>query len=130
MTRAPLLRRTPLRPGSKPLRRSRLGRSTCALNRVPLRKCSSKQRKSNREWAQVTRERFRLCGGQCEGNVPNVCLGAGVELDGHHVLARSQGGLNAIENCRALCRACHDFCRDNCFEALRLGLVVRRGTNA
>jgi 5-methylcytosine-specific restriction endonuclease McrA len=63
---------------------------------------------------QTKREALTRSGGKCEASGPlyglsaercNAPLGYGVEFD--HYLLAANGGDNSLENCRAVCKACH-----------------------
>lgn len=126
MTRTPLLRRTPLRPGSNPLRRSRLGRSTCSMKRSPLRKCSSKQRKSNRECCALKAKLIGERGDRCEANLP----GCTFRVDHAHHIAGRGPGKNVASNILLCCMWCHQRIESRRLEARELGFSVLRNGRA
>ena len=47
-------------------------------------------------------------------------------VDCHHIVYRSQGRDDGIENIIGLCRECHDLAHDNTFEARDLRLAHKR----
>lgn len=72
------------------------------MKRTPLRKVSDKQRKKNHEWAEVVKHKKTKIGCKCE-----VCGVYSDNIDGHHIVFRSQGGKNTLENCLLVCCFCH-----------------------
>lgn len=106
MKRSPLARKTPLRR-SGPIKPTRTHGTKAVPPSVYL--------------AVVRRD------GECVGRrlVPEVaCFG---RLDPHHVLRRSQGGLDTPENLILLCRSCHDWVHAHPALSVERGLLRRSG---
>ncbi len=86
---------------STPMRRS--GR----LKRTRMRRSSGKAkglRLDRRAWKGRVAELRARAGGRCEN--PECCrLGY---HDPHHIIKRSQGGTDDLENLAYLCRSCHE----------------------
>lgn len=106
MRRTPLKRKTPLRGAS-------------ALRRSPMKQTRSKKLAVPKEvYSEVV-----LRDGGCVARrlVPDIaCYG---RLDPHHVLRRSQGGLDTADNLVTLCRAHHDWVHANPARARQLHLL-------
>lgn len=100
MKRSPLQRKTPLRAKSRP---------------------KSKPRPVPADvYAEVVR---RDMGCVAQRLVPEVrCVG---RLDPHHVLMRSQGGPDTVDNLKTLCRAHHDWVHANPARSYELDLLRR-----
>lgn len=64
---------------------------------------------------------FSRAGGWCEAAVKGVCQGRAVHP--HHVLRRSQGGLDVPANLLAVCFACHRHIHDNPAWSLARGFL-------
>ena len=97
MKRSPLRRRTPLRRVGKNKKRVGVPKDVYAL--------------------VVGRDRF--CQGQ--KHAPEVsCWG---RLDPHHILRKSQGGPDTVDNLVLLCRAHHDHVHGNPAWARTVGLL-------
>jgi hypothetical protein len=57
----------------------------------------------------------------CKGsNLPGKCAG---RIDPHHILMRSQGGLDTLDNLVSLCRTHHSWVHQNPEESYRLGFL-------
>lgn len=72
------------------------------LTRKRINPISTKQREKQRELARLVPTLLARSRGYCEAN----CGRRG--MDPHHVIKRSQGGDNSLENLVWLCRYCHD----------------------
>jgi 5-methylcytosine-specific restriction endonuclease McrA len=96
-------------------------RTYCAMTRSPLRRQSKHHRASQRVWSKVTAERIRACGGRCQVNGPTCQLRA---TEGHHILARSQGGRHDAGNCLPACHACHEYIGTHRSWAVARGFIV------
>jgi 5-methylcytosine-specific restriction endonuclease McrA len=83
---------------------STLPAPTAPLKRSALRRQSPRHRAGQRQWSRVTAQRIAACGGRCQVAGPG-CEGAARE--GHHILARSQGGKHEAGNCLPVCGVCH-----------------------
>lgn len=91
------------------------------VKRSPLRRVSGAHRARTNEWRKVTRQRAESVEYRCEAGIFDLCDGYGAH--GHHVVRRSQGGANVIDNCRWVCRACHRYLHDHPAWAERVGLL-------
>jgi 5-methylcytosine-specific restriction endonuclease McrA len=79
-------------------------RTYSALKRTPLRRQSRRHRAGQRAWSRVTAQRIAECGGRCQVAGPGC---SGKASEGHHRLARSQGGKHEAGNCLPVCHGCH-----------------------
>lgn len=118
------MKRTPLRRLT-PLRRSTPLESGGPLERgAPLKRLTPlKPGRRSRGVASTLREEVARRDGGCRGRalLPDVpCWG---RLDPHHVLRRSQGGLDEASNLVTLCRSHHDWVHAHPAESKRLGLL-------
>lgn len=91
------------------------------MKRTPLRRVSEAQRLRNNEWKKATSQRRVACEYRCEASVAGVCDGYGCH--GHHVIRRSQGGPQTVDNCRWVCRPCHAYLHNNVMWAMSMGLL-------
>lgn len=60
----------------------------------------------------VRLEAFTRCGGRCEGEIADGCLGKlgpGNHHFDHYPVPAAVGGPGTIENCRVLCVPCHEY---------------------
>lgn len=89
LRRTPLLRRTGLSPGTKPLRRST----------KPIRASTPEHRASSRAFRQAVLLRDPVC---------RLC-GVAPSVDAHHILPKGRGGSDNPENGAGLDRKCHDY---------------------
>jgi 5-methylcytosine-specific restriction endonuclease McrA len=112
MTRTPLKRHAPLRPGSPPPRRT------------AMKAMSPRARARRRTWAAVTARAIAKSGGRCEFGIAGVCTGRAAE--GHHLLPRSQGGADTLDNAAAVCRRCHAWVTEHPAWAYERGFLRRR----
>lgn len=82
------------------------------MKRTPINKVSEKQKRRNKEWADIT---DRVC-----EELQYICQYCGKKgqrsnswrfdyLDGHHILLKSRGGIDAKENCYIAHRLCHQY---------------------
>jgi 5-methylcytosine-specific restriction endonuclease McrA len=94
-----------------------------ALHRSPLRRQSKHHRANQRSWSKVTAERIRDCGGRCQVNGPTCQIRA---TEGHHILARSQGGRHEAGNCLPACHACHLHIGTHRAWAVARGFIIQR----
>ena len=97
------MKRTPLRPSRKPLRRvtSLRARGAASIRR------RVRDGLHDAAWRLAVLERD---GWSCRALIAKVCKqGDGWPVDAHHVKRRSQGGTNTIGNGIAACRACHRY---------------------
>ena len=60
--------------------------------------------------------------GMCEALVAGVCVGTADQI--HHRQMRSQGGAHSVENCGAVCHACHTYFHRNPAWAYEAGWLV------
>lgn len=118
----PLRRLTPLRTRSTlkrstPLQQSRLGNQ---LRRT------SRKRKALGVPKQIKEQVLNRDGGcRVMRSVPEVkCFGP---IDPHHVLRRSQGGPDTVENLIAVCRSHHDWIHQHPAKSYALGFLRRSG---
>jgi hypothetical protein len=93
------------------------------LKRSPLRRQSPRHRAGQRAWSAVTAGRIAECGGRCQVAGPG-CTGKATE--GHHRLARSQGGKHEAGNCLPVCHACHREIHERPAWAKAQGFIVER----
>lgn len=119
MKRSPLNRKTPLRSGSQ------LKRST------PIRQVSKKREKLNRARRDFVAG-FLAARPRCEAQQPVMLVDRNHRcqiwsVDVHEVLTRARGGsILDPDNCRAICRACHDWIHDHPKLATEVGLLASR----
>lgn len=119
MKRSPLQRKTPLRSGSQ-LKRGK-----------PMRQVSKKREKLNRARRDFVAG-FLAARPRCEAREP--IMNHDVEhrchiwsVDVHEVVTRARGGsILDPDNCRAICRACHDWIHANPKAATEAGLLASR----
>lgn len=119
MKRTPLRRNTPLQRGEPPERRTRLR---------PVSKKREALNRARRDFVAGFLAAHPRC--QAGGLILPVdhrhrC---GVHsVDVHEVLTRARGG-SVLDpgNCRAICRACHDWIHENPASATDLGLLTSR----
>jgi hypothetical protein len=97
-----------------------LKRKTPLRSRTPLRV----RRGPNRLWRQVRREVESRANGRCEARVPDVCDIKGVHA--HHLLRRSQGGVDDPSNLAWLCAQCHRHIHANPAWSYEHGWLIRR----
>lgn len=103
------MRRTPLNPGDKPLKRTGRVRVTPA-EREPRKAATPRKATGLHIGEQRARDLvYGRSGGVCELQIVGVCLGRATNW--HHRLARSQGGLwqasNGIHVCGSGTTGCH-----------------------
>jgi 5-methylcytosine-specific restriction endonuclease McrA len=105
------MKRTPLKRGSSQLKRTRMKRSRPDPERGV-------------EFSDDVRAQARVRGGnRCEGRCTKSCT---VRIQTfHHRLRRTQGGKGTLENCLALCRACHDHIHAHPSESFIRGWLIR-----
>lgn len=77
-----------------------------------------------RAWADRS-ARIRQRRPVCEAHL-ECCTGRTALV--HHVLRRSQGGSDHIDNLLALCGPCHEWIHANTEDAYDLGLLRRKGS--
>jgi hypothetical protein len=104
--RAPLRRRTPIRPD----RWARRWRPDKAKNRAYSEVCDEVRRRSR---------------GICEAQIPGVCTRYARHV--HHVILRSRGGPDEAWNLLDLCVACHDHVHHFPGWAQQAGFIQSRG---
>lgn len=92
------------------------------MKRTRIRQVSKKREARNREYSKV-RETV-AARDLCEAQVPGVCEGRGVHA--HHILRRSQGGLDTVDNLAWLCGPCHGHVHQHPEWAFGVGLLRRR----
>lgn len=118
----PLRRLTPLRTRSTLKRTKSLERTGLGDQ---LRR-STRKRKSlgvPKEIREQVLSRDRGC--RAERLVPEIrCFGP---IDPHHVLRRSQGGPDTVENLISVCRAHHDWIHTHPARSYSFGLLRRSG---
>jgi 5-methylcytosine-specific restriction endonuclease McrA len=119
------MKRSPMPPRKTPLKRSAPLKQSSApsagetsLRRSPIKRRANGVDPTVRD-AVFARDRgcvgFRL--------VPEArCWGP---LDPHHVLRRSQGGLDTLDNLVTLCRACHSWVHEHPAASIERGLLRR-----
>jgi 5-methylcytosine-specific restriction endonuclease McrA len=75
------------------------------MKRSPIRRISKKKAAEKRIEAELRAQLLEEHGGLCQdcGKWPDVF---GLSL--HHSLFKSRGGKSTRENCRLICRLCHD----------------------
>jgi 5-methylcytosine-specific restriction endonuclease McrA len=107
MKRAPLTRRTPLRPSTPLQRRTRLrpGRTDPA-------------------WRKIRRDVLSRAQGRCEAGIQGVCTIRAEQT--HHLRLRSQGGADDGGNLLAVCGACHGHIHRNVAWAVEHGFIWQR----
>jgi 5-methylcytosine-specific restriction endonuclease McrA len=106
------------------LHRTSTLRTYSAMKRTPLRRQSRRHRAGQRQWSRVTAQRIAECGGRCQVAGPG-CEGAARE--GHHILARSQGGKHEAGNVLVVCGVCHRWIHEHPAEAVARGFLRTRG---
>lgn len=122
MKRSSPIRRTPLPPSSKPLKRSAMKRTT---KPIPAHSEKGEQYETDfRNAKYLVRERSA---GLCEferisGVLFRRCTERGVHV--HHRKPRARGGSNNLENLVLLCQPCHNWVHGYPIEANRLGLLL------
>lgn len=123
MKRSPIERRTPLKRGAPPERRTRLR---------PVSKKREKVNRARRELvAGLLAQRPR-----CEARdlifvVDDKHRCNLWSCDIHEVVTRARGGsILDPDNCRAICRACHDWIHDHPKQATSIGLLASKPPNA
>ena len=107
------MKRSPLKPGKPPERRTRL------------RPRSRKQTRLGREiaaWSDAVRLRDGVCQGPARG-LPYPCWG---DLHAHHINRNRSD--NRLENGVALCAAHHQWVHDHPAVSFELGLLKRKNT--
>jgi hypothetical protein len=104
---------------------STLPAPTAPLKRSPLRRQSPQHRAAQRSWSAVTAGRITECGGRCQVAGPG-CEGAATE--GHHRLARSQGGKHEAGNCLPICASCHLYIELHRAWAVERGFIIERSS--
>lgn len=67
-----------------------------------MRLVSTKQRQKNKEYARMRKLAYERDDGMC------VLCGA-LATETHHIIFRSHGGTNELENLACLCRKCHEI---------------------
>ena len=74
-----------------------------------MKRISTKRAKLLCEERKLTQQLLQRCGGVCEacGKPPDFKDGEG-KLHLSHTVSKSQGGVSTAENCRLLCRVCHN----------------------
>lgn len=103
------------------MKRSPLKRGSFSLRRTPIAAVSKKRAKLNRERTEVLRP-LREAQTWCAR-----CGKTGLELNGHELLGRAQGGsIVDPENIILLCNPCNVWCEDNPAEAVAQGWKRRR----
>jgi 5-methylcytosine-specific restriction endonuclease McrA len=99
-------------PGVGPTGGPQEGNTWNGLKRSPLkrkrglRRFGKKARRDRDELAEVKPKLLARSGGYCEARVSKHCTTVGT--DPHHIVRRSQGGKNGLDNLVWTCRACHD----------------------
>jgi len=117
MKRSPLNRRTPLARGAAPQRRTRLN---------PVSKKRQALNRARREFvAGLLAQRPRCEAGALILPVDHRHRCAVWSVDVHEVVTRARGGdILDPDNCRAICRACHDWIHGHPADATTLGLLA------
>lgn len=87
-----------------------------------LRRISEAQRQKNAEFRKNRRIRAESVQYRCEAGLLGTCDGYGT--DAHHVVRRSQGGDNSVDNLRWLCRSCHAHVHSHVEWAMSVGLLA------
>ena len=116
------MKRSPMSRGS-----GGLSRSTPMKRGAPLAQRSSKMKAKYAGSGGRIAFRARLLAEhpQCQAAIADVCTGASVDV--HELLARSAGGSILDEdNCRCVCRQCHEWIGDHPIEATARGLRLSR----
>lgn len=90
------------------------------MKRTPL-----KQKRAKQATTTVKSQIVARSNGQCEARLDG-CAGAGHHL--HHVLRRSQGGKETVDNLIHVCWTCHNTIHANPADALERGLLARKQT--
>lgn len=122
MKRSPIQRKTPLKQG-KPLQRN-----------TPLRPVSKKREKINRARRELVAG-LLAARPRCEARtlifpVDDKHRCDLWSCDIHEVVTRARGGdILDPDNCRAICRACHDWIHAHPADATRVGLLASRRPN-
>ncbi len=123
-------RKKPLDPGSKPLKRTPLKRSSPLKStsngrpRSNLKPQSDKRRAENPARTAVRAATIARAGGKCEAAaiVPEIVCGGPLDTDEVKGRGVNPGGHLDLENTQALCRRHHDWKHANPAEARRRGL--------
>ena len=121
MKRSALKRKTPLKQGDKPLRRTALrSKPQRPKPRSKLKPVSEKRSRENAKRREVKKQMVAERGGRCQW--PDGCPRDAV--DAHEVKKRSRGGsITDPENILLLCREHHDFTEAEPEQAAAMGLL-------
>lgn len=74
------------------------------MTRTPLKRIGKRGRARAKAWKLASIEAMEMAGGWC------VVREAGCQnfaSEGHHILPRSRGGRDTVENCLSVCHPCH-----------------------
>lgn len=80
-----------------------------------------KVKRTRTSYARVRELLAQRSEGRCEARFSEQCEGRGVEA--HHVVRRSQGGTDDLENLRFCCTCCHAEIHANPRRAKAVGLL-------
>lgn len=121
MKRSPLKRKSPLKQGDKPLKRTEFrSKRKAPKPRSKLKPVSEKRARENRERREVKKQMVAERGDRCQW--PEGCPREAV--DAHEVKKRSRGGsITDPENIVLLCREHHDFTEAEPEKAAAMGLL-------
>jgi hypothetical protein len=103
---------------------ARLQTKTKLKTETPLKFKSEKQKELDDLWSEITDQKIKITGNRCEwcGRLGQR-TGTANFLSGHHIIKRSHGRIDTLENCFvAHWISCHQFIEQN-------GIDVRKYKN-
>lgn len=107
------------------MKRTPLARKTALRSRKRLNRVSARQRAANLLLDQARLEAYTRSAGQCEATeLPHDCTGRAEHF--HHVLPRSAGGPNTVENLLGVCEPGHSVIHGHPTMARDLGYLRSR----
>ena len=119
MKRSPIQRKTELKRGKPPQRKTRIN---------PVSKKRAKLNQARRKFV----EGFLAANPRCQAGTLITPIDhrhrcGRWSVDVHEVVTRARGGsILDPHNCRAICRLCHDWIHDNPADATEVGLLASR----
>lgn len=107
-----------------PLRRTGMNRGTSQLrSKTPLRARSAKRRARDLVLAENRAAAIRRDDHRCQAAAAVIAVACAGGLHAHHVIRRSQGGPDDIDNLLTVCAAHHQHIHDHPAEAKSLGFL-------
>lgn len=123
MKRTPLKRKTPLKRGTTPLKRTKLAPGANPLKRSPLARISKRQVAKLNAYGKA-KAAYLNANPFCEACLPRGAVSRFRSTDIHHSRGRAGELLSDTRFFKALCRPCHDWTHENPGSARALGLLA------